>query len=176
MSKPRKKKELAVVFVYSKDFMERVIRNLINDPSYCKSCGLYCESCKYNVYSFVRNVRAAIRGGKRHASSPTPSKTLWRPQTRFFHSIFQHPASSRARGRRRERCARPCPHGARDRRDGARPAQRRGPGACRVLRLSLSPCVPRPGGCGRGRAPLGAPGMAGRIFVSKQTLTLRVRH
>ena len=23
--------------------------------------GLYCESCKYNVYSFVRNVRAAIQ-------------------------------------------------------------------------------------------------------------------
>src|SRR3972149_1613662 len=56
-----KEKELAVVFVYSKDFMERVIRNVINDPSYCKSCGLYCESCKYNVYSFVRNVRAAIQ-------------------------------------------------------------------------------------------------------------------
>ncbi len=52
---------LALVFVYSKDFMERVIRNLINDPSFCKSCGLYCESCKYNVYSFVQNVRAAIQ-------------------------------------------------------------------------------------------------------------------
>jgi hypothetical protein len=56
-----KTKELSVVFVYSKDFMERVIRNLINDPSYCKSCGLYCESCKYNVYSFVHNVHAAIQ-------------------------------------------------------------------------------------------------------------------
>ena len=52
---------LALVFVYSKDFMERVIRNLINDPCFCQSCGLYCESCKYNVYSFVRNVRAAIQ-------------------------------------------------------------------------------------------------------------------
>src|SRR4030065_2418349 len=61
MSKTRKDKELTVIFVYSKDFMERVIRNLINDPSYCKSCGLYCESCKYNVYSFVHNVRAAIQ-------------------------------------------------------------------------------------------------------------------
>jgi hypothetical protein len=49
------------VFVYSKDFMERVIRNLINDPCFCQSCGLYCESCKYNVYSFVQNVRAAIQ-------------------------------------------------------------------------------------------------------------------
>jgi hypothetical protein len=56
-----KEKDLSVVFVYSQDFMERVIRNLINDPSYCKSCGLYCESCKYNVYSFVRKVRAAIQ-------------------------------------------------------------------------------------------------------------------
>ena len=41
--------------------MERVIRNLINDPSFCKPCGLYCDSCKYNVYSFVRNVRAAMQ-------------------------------------------------------------------------------------------------------------------
>jgi hypothetical protein len=52
---------ISLVFVYSKDFMERVIRNLINDPCFCQSCGLYCESCKYNVYSFVRNVRAAIQ-------------------------------------------------------------------------------------------------------------------
>ncbi|MGQ9506815.1 MAG: DUF166 domain-containing protein [Candidatus Bathycorpusculaceae bacterium] len=48
-------------FVYSGEFAERVIRNLINDPSFCKSCGLYCDSCKYNVYSFVRNIRAAIQ-------------------------------------------------------------------------------------------------------------------
>ena len=52
---------MALVFVYSKDFMERVIRNLINDPCFCQSCGLYCDSCKYNVYSFVKNVRAAIQ-------------------------------------------------------------------------------------------------------------------
>jgi hypothetical protein len=57
----KKEKGRSVVFVYSQDFMEGVIRNLINDPSYCKSCGLYCEACKYNVYSFVRNVRAAIQ-------------------------------------------------------------------------------------------------------------------
>jgi hypothetical protein len=56
-----KDENLALVFVYSGDFMERVIRNLINDPCFCQSCGLYCESCKYNVYSFVRNVRAAIQ-------------------------------------------------------------------------------------------------------------------
>lgn len=55
------KGNLALVFVYSKDFMERVIRNLINDPCFCQSCGLYCESCKYSVYSFVQNVRAAIQ-------------------------------------------------------------------------------------------------------------------
>lgn len=61
MSSKDKGKELSLVFVYSADFMERVIRNIINDPSYCKSCGLYCETCKYDVYSFVRNVRAAIQ-------------------------------------------------------------------------------------------------------------------
>ena len=37
-----------------------MIRNLINDPSFCKSCGLYCDFCKYGVYSYVRNIRAAI--------------------------------------------------------------------------------------------------------------------
>jgi hypothetical protein len=55
------KETLTLVFVYSKDFMERVIRNLINDPCFCQSCGLYCESCKYNVYTFAQNVRAAIQ-------------------------------------------------------------------------------------------------------------------
>jgi hypothetical protein len=51
---------LTLVFIYSGEFGERVIRNLINDPSFCKSCSLYCDSCKYNVYSFVGNIRAAI--------------------------------------------------------------------------------------------------------------------
>lgn len=52
---------LTLLFIYSGEFAERVIRNLINDPSFCKSCGLYCDSCKYNVYSHVQNVRAAIK-------------------------------------------------------------------------------------------------------------------
>ena len=54
------KEPLAIIFVYSGEFAERVIRNLINDPSFCKSCGLYCDSCKYSAYSYVRNIRAAI--------------------------------------------------------------------------------------------------------------------
>ena len=41
--------------------MERIIRNLINDPCFCQSCGLYCESCEYNVYTFVRNIHSAIQ-------------------------------------------------------------------------------------------------------------------
>jgi len=61
MSQKSDKEGISLVFVYSQDFMERVIRNLINDPCFCQSCGLYCDSCKYNVYSFVRNVRAAIQ-------------------------------------------------------------------------------------------------------------------
>lgn len=52
---------VTLVFIYSGEFAERVIRNLINDPSFCKSCGLYCDSCKYNVYSYVGNIRAAIQ-------------------------------------------------------------------------------------------------------------------
>lgn len=51
---------LTLVFIYSGEYAERVIRNLINDPSFCKPCGLYCDSCKYNAYTCVRNVRAAI--------------------------------------------------------------------------------------------------------------------
>jgi thymidylate synthase len=61
MRKANNKESISLVFVYSQDFMERVIRNLINDPCFCQSCGLYCDSCKYNVYSFVSNVRAAIQ-------------------------------------------------------------------------------------------------------------------
>ena len=52
---------LTLIFVYSGEYAERVIRNLINDPSFCKSCGLYCDFCKYNVYSYVRCIRAAIQ-------------------------------------------------------------------------------------------------------------------
>ncbi|MEM1566813.1 MAG: DUF166 family protein [Candidatus Bathyarchaeia archaeon] len=55
-----KKEFLTLVFVYSGEFAERIIRNLINDPSFCKACGLYCDSCKYGVYSHVCNIRAAI--------------------------------------------------------------------------------------------------------------------
>lgn len=58
---------LTLVFIYSGDYAERVIRNLINDPSFCKSCGLYCDFCKYGIYSNVRNIRAAIK-------LPDPSK------------------------------------------------------------------------------------------------------
>jgi len=61
MSQLSRDERISVVFVYSGDFMERVIRNLINDPCFCQSCGLYCESCKYNAYSYVRNIRAAIQ-------------------------------------------------------------------------------------------------------------------
>jgi hypothetical protein len=55
-----RKESLALIFIYSGEFAERVIRNLINDPSFCKSCGLSCDSCKYGRYSCVRNVRAAL--------------------------------------------------------------------------------------------------------------------
>jgi len=61
LNQPTTEKMLTLVFIYSGDFAERVIRNIINDPSFCNSCGLYCDSCKYNVYSFVRNIRAAIQ-------------------------------------------------------------------------------------------------------------------
>jgi hypothetical protein len=56
----RREEPLALIFIYSGEFAERVIRNLINDPSFCKSCDLSCDSCKYGVYSHVENVRAAV--------------------------------------------------------------------------------------------------------------------
>jgi hypothetical protein len=60
LSSSCRKEPLTLVFVYSGEFAERVIRNLINDPSFCKSCGLYCDSCKYGVYSHVGNIKAAF--------------------------------------------------------------------------------------------------------------------
>lgn len=51
---------LNLLFVYSGDYGERVIRNLINDPSFCKACNLLCDFCKYGVYSHVQNIHAAI--------------------------------------------------------------------------------------------------------------------
>lgn len=62
-----KEETLTLIFIYGREFAERVIRNLINDPSFCKSCGLYCDSCKYSVYNHVQNIRAAI-------VLPTPSE------------------------------------------------------------------------------------------------------
>ena len=51
---------LKILFVYGGDYGERVIRNMINDPSYCKACGLSCDFCKYGVYTHVRSIHAAI--------------------------------------------------------------------------------------------------------------------
>jgi len=51
---------LSLFFIYSGEYAVRVIRNLINDPSFCKSCGVYCDYCKYNVYTYVNSIRAAV--------------------------------------------------------------------------------------------------------------------
>lgn len=51
---------LKFLVVYSSDFGERVIRNLINDPSFCQACALLCDYCKYGVYNYVQNIQAAI--------------------------------------------------------------------------------------------------------------------
>lgn len=48
------------MFIYSSEFGERVIRNLINDPSFCQACGLLCDYCKYRVNTYVQNIHAAI--------------------------------------------------------------------------------------------------------------------
>jgi hypothetical protein len=51
---------LNLLFAYSGDYGERVIRNLINDPSFCKPCALLCDFCKYGAYNYVQNIHAAI--------------------------------------------------------------------------------------------------------------------
>ncbi|MBS7611508.1 thymidylate synthase [Candidatus Bathyarchaeota archaeon] len=56
-----RREALKLIFIYSGEFAERVIRNLINDPSFCKSCGLYCNSCKYGLYSYVQDILAAVK-------------------------------------------------------------------------------------------------------------------
>ena len=61
MKSAEHEENLSLVFIYSGEFGERVIRNLVNDPSFCKSCGLICDHCKYNVYSHVHNIRAAVQ-------------------------------------------------------------------------------------------------------------------
>ena len=61
MKSAEREENLSLVFIYSGEYAERVIRNLVNDPSFCKSCGLICDYCKYNVYSYVQNIRAAIQ-------------------------------------------------------------------------------------------------------------------
>ncbi|KYH40547.1 MAG: Thymidylate synthase, partial [Candidatus Bathyarchaeota archaeon B63] len=50
----------SLIFIYSGDYAERVIRNLINDPSFCKPCGIHCDYCKYNIYTYVNEIKAAV--------------------------------------------------------------------------------------------------------------------
>lgn len=38
-----------------------MIRNLINDPSFCKACGLLCDYYKMGAYSHINRIRAAIK-------------------------------------------------------------------------------------------------------------------
>lgn len=55
-----RKEKPSLIFIYSGEYAVRVIRNLINDPSFCKPCGVYCDYCKYNVYTYVNEIRAAV--------------------------------------------------------------------------------------------------------------------
>lgn len=51
---------LRVIVVYSGDFGKRVIRNLINDPDFCKACGSGCINCKDGLYSYAENVSEVV--------------------------------------------------------------------------------------------------------------------
>lgn len=67
MGQNARREHLSLVFIYSGEYAERVIRNLINDPSFCKSCGVYCDYCKFNAYTYVNYIKAAVE-------LPDPSK------------------------------------------------------------------------------------------------------
>lgn len=51
---------LRVIVVYSGDFGKRVIRNLINDPDFCKACGSGCINCKDGFYSYAENLSEVV--------------------------------------------------------------------------------------------------------------------
>ena len=50
-----------ILTLYGGNFGERVIRNLINDSEFCKSCDPLCTHCKYGRYGYAEKIVGTIR-------------------------------------------------------------------------------------------------------------------
>ncbi|MHC1636135.1 MAG: DUF166 domain-containing protein [Candidatus Methanospirareceae archaeon] len=51
---------MRLLILYSGEFGERIIGNMLNYPSFCKSCGSACVHCKYGKYSYGGNIAGVI--------------------------------------------------------------------------------------------------------------------
>jgi len=52
---------LGLYFLYTDEFGERCLGNLINFPTFCKSCDLACEQCRTALSSFSGNIKGVNR-------------------------------------------------------------------------------------------------------------------
>jgi hypothetical protein len=52
---------MKLLILYGGNFGERVVRNLVNDSEFCKSCDPLCTHCKYGKYSHARDMVGAIK-------------------------------------------------------------------------------------------------------------------
>ncbi len=52
---------MKLLILYGGNFGERVVRNLVNDSEFCKSCDPLCTHCKYGKYSHAQDVVGAIK-------------------------------------------------------------------------------------------------------------------
>jgi len=52
---------LKLFIVYNDEFAERVVGNLVNTSSYCKSCGFTCTYCRQLFGSFAADIQAVYK-------------------------------------------------------------------------------------------------------------------
>ncbi|RZN39763.1 MAG: thymidylate synthase [Methanosarcinales archaeon] len=52
---------MKLLILYGGSFGERVIRNLVNDSEFCKSCDPLCTHCKYERYCYAENIIGTIK-------------------------------------------------------------------------------------------------------------------
>jgi len=52
---------MKLLILYGGNFGERVIRNLVNDSEFCKSCDPLCTHCKYERYCYAESIIGTIR-------------------------------------------------------------------------------------------------------------------
>ena len=52
---------MKLLILYGGNFGERVIRNLVNDSEFCKSCDPLCTHCKYERYCYAESIIGTIK-------------------------------------------------------------------------------------------------------------------